>query len=129
MFDIKRQPELCLVDVWNQSSNVKLQPYFGAVYIYKIKALKCFLLHSVFFLRKHLFALARILLPRLITFIFIVICACYSCCLSTATIEYSSACVCVSVCVSVCLSVCLCVCLSVCVSVSTITQKIINLGT
>ena len=27
--------------------------------------------------------------------------------LSTATIEYSSACVCVSVCVSVCLSVCL----------------------
>ena len=39
----------------------------------------------------------------------------YSCGLSTATIEYSSACVCVSVCVcvwcvSVCVSVCLCVC-------------------
>ena len=32
----------------------------------------------------------------------------YSCGLSTATIEYSSACVCVSV--SVCVSVCLCVC-------------------
>ena len=36
----------------------------------------------------------------------------YSCGLSTATIEYSSACVCVcvSVCLSVCVSVCLCVC-------------------
>ena len=31
MFDIKRQPELYLVDVWYQSSNIKLQPYFGAV--------------------------------------------------------------------------------------------------
>ena len=41
----------------------------------------------------------------------------YSCGLSTATIEYSSACVCVSVCVSVCLSVCLSVCVSVCLSV------------
>ena len=39
----------------------------------------------------------------------------YSCGLSTATIEYSSACA------------CLCVCLSVCVSVSTITQNIIDL--
>ena len=34
---------------------------------------------------------------------------CYSCGLSTATIEYS--------CLSVCLCVCVCVCLSVCVSV------------
>ena len=33
MFDIKRQPELYLVDVGYQSSNVKLQPYFGAVLI------------------------------------------------------------------------------------------------
>ena len=36
---------------------------------------------------------------------------CYSCGLSTATIEYS----CPSVCLCVCLSVCVCVCLSVCV--------------
>ena len=35
MFDIKRQPELYLVDVWYQSSNVKLQPYFGAVVHYQ----------------------------------------------------------------------------------------------
>ena len=36
---------------------------------------------------------------------------CYSCGLSTATIEYS----CPSVCLCVCLSVCVSVCLSVCV--------------
>ena len=37
----------------------------------------------------------------------------YSCCLSTATIEYS----CPSVCVSVCVCVCVCVCVYVCVCV------------
>ena len=31
MFDIKRQPELYLVDIWHQSSNVNLQPHFGAI--------------------------------------------------------------------------------------------------